>query len=644
MRGSRDRSASTTTKTTDTELAAESAAPATEPRKVIVTDDQSSEGKPSSGRGYRVTFRSYYRIVPKGERGPWAVLLALSIFAAFVEMFGAVLVFAIAGMFAADVDPSSLPVVGGLIDQIAGGDSNREILLMGAFVAVFYTFRGAVVLGETYYQARLTQETGRRISVRLFQGYLAMPYPFFLQRNTAELIRTALNSVRLVVANFLSPTMKLVSDTLVSFGFLAVLILAAPWATAVAAVVLVPIVYLMLRWVRPKLRLLGERGEIENATALRTLQHSMHGIREIKVTQTNDSFTAAFDRTRYRLARIRYLLAVLTQAPRIIVETLVVLFIVLLLVATSIGPLADGESLAILGLFAYAALRMMPIVNRTALNINRIRYGSAAVDTVLNDLDLVEEAQEAPTPHVPPYLLESTIRLRNVDFTYERAETPALHNINLVIERGETIGIVGQTGSGKSTLLDLILSLLSPTSGEVLVDEQPIERRLPGWLSSIGMVPQNVFLIDDTIRRNVAFGVKNKVIDEGRVDEALKLAQLKAFVDTLPEGSETVVGEHGVRLSGGQRQRIAIARALYTDPSILILDEGTSALDSTTETELMEALEDTSRHRTVIIVAHRLSTVRQADRIVFLEDGRIVDIGPFDDLVSRSEAFRGLAK
>jgi ATP-binding cassette subfamily C protein len=230
-----------------------------------------------------------------------------------------------------------------------------------------------------------------------------------------------------------------------------------------------------------------------------------------------------------------------------------------------------------------------------------------------------------------------------VDFTYEKAGTPALRNVDLVIKRGEKLGIAGQTGSGKTTLLDLILGLLSPTSGEVLVDGDPVEARLPGWLSTIGMVPQSVFLIDDTIRRNVAFGVQDRAIDDGRVSEVLKLAQLSAFVDALPDGAETVVGERGTRLSGGQRQRIAIARALYSDPSVLILDEGTSALDNTTEAELMEALEDASRDRTVIIVAHRLSTVRQTDRIVFLDDGKIVDIGRFDELLERNAAFRRLA-
>ena len=628
----------------DTALDPQPSAPVTAPRNVIVADDQTSAGDLPPRSGFRETMRSFLDLVPRGQRAPWAFLLGLSLVTAVAEMFGALLVFAIAGLFATDVDPSTLPVIGGLIDQLGGGNSDREILIVAGFVGVFYLFRGVLVLGEIYYQARVTQETGRRISVRLFRGYLSMPYPFFLQRNSAELIRTALNSVRQVVASFLTPGLRLISDSLASLGLLAVLILAAPWATALAFVVLTPTVYVMLRWVRPKLHRLGQRSEIENEVALRTLQHSLHGIREIKVTQTNQYFAGLFDRTRARLARIRYRLAVLTQAPRIVVETLVVLFIVILLVVTSIGPLADGESLAILGLFAYAALRMMPIVNRTTTNINKIRFGSASVDNVRYDLERVGAGAEAAPQQVSPYVLETAIELRDASFTYEKADVPALRNIDLVVEKGETLGIVGQTGSGKSTLLDLILSLLTPTTGVVLVDDEPIETRLPGWFASIGMVPQSVFLMDDTIRRNVAFGVSDRAIDDGRVDEALKLAQLKEFVDSLPEAGETVVGEHGIRLSGGQRQRIVIARAIYTDPSILILDEGTSALDSSTESELMEALENASRDRTVIIVAHRLSTVRQADRIVFLDEGKIVDIGRFDELLDRSEAFRGLAK
>ena len=608
-----------------------------------MADDQTSARESSPRKGLRETARAFLGLVEPGARAVWGLLLGLALFAAIVEMLGAILVIAIAGMFAADVDPSALPVVGGIIEQLGGGDSDRQILIVAAFAAVFYTFRGAVVLGVAYYQSRVTQESGRRISVRLFRGYLSMPYPFFLQRNTAELMRTAFNSVRLVVVSFLTPLLRLSSDSMVAVGFLIVLILAAPWATALAFLFLVPTVYLMLRLVRPKLHRLGQRSEAETGSSYRSLQHSLQGIREIKVSQSNDYFAAQFDRSQSRLARIRYRLALLTQTPRVVVETLVVLFIVILLVATSIGLFGGTESLAILGLFAYAALRMMPIINRTTSNINKLRFGSAAVDTVLHDLELVGAAADAAPPQAPPFEFETAIELHDVGFTYENAAMPALRNVDLVIKRGERLGIVGQTGSGKSTILDLILGLLSPTSGEVLVDGQPIEDRLPGWLNSIGMVPQSVFLIDDTIRRNVAFGLADRAIEDGRVEEALKLAQLGAFVDTLPEGAETVVGDRGVRLSGGQRQRIAIARALYNDPSILILDEGTSALDSATESELMEALEHASDERTVIIVAHRLSTVQQADRIVFLDQGRIVDTGGFDDLVARNASFRELA-
>lgn len=611
---------------------------------VTVADDHRDARHGSPQTGFRETARAFLDLVEPGERAAWGFLLVIALFAAIVEMFGAALVFAIAGMFATDVDPSALPVVGGVVEQLGGGNDTKGILIVAVFAAAFYAFRGAVVLGSTYYQARVANETGRRLSVRLFRGYLSMPYPFFLRRNSAELIRTTLNSVRLVVANFLKPSLKLLSDSLVSAGFLTVLVLAAPWATALAFVVLVPTVYVMLRWVRPKLQRSGQRTEVENASSLRTLQHSLHGIREIKVTQTNEHFAAVFDRSRARLARIEYRRALLTNAPRIVVETLVVLFILGLLVATSIGPLAGAESFAVLGLFAYAALRMMPIVNRTTTNINRIRFGHAAVETVRHDLRLVEAGASVASQNLVPYRLSSTIEFRGVEFTYENAARPALQNVNLIINQGERLGIVGQTGSGKSTMLDILLGLLSPTSGEVLVDGQSIETLSPGWLTSIGMVPQSVFLIDDTIRRNIAFGVSDRTIDDGRIDEALKLAQLAAFVDTLPDGAETIVGEHGVRLSGGQRQRIVIARALYSDPSVLILDEGTSALDRATESELMDALETASSDRTVIIVAHRLSTVQQADRIVFLDDGRIADIGQFDELLARNADFRELAK
>ena len=487
-------------------------------------------------------------------------------------------------------------------------------------------------------------KTVRETLKRWHTGAARRRYVRQLQRNTAELIRTAFSSVRLVITSFLTPLVKMTSDLMVSTGFLIVLVLAAPWATALAFLILGPTLYVVLRWVRPKLHRLGRRSETETAAALQTLQHSLHGIREIKVTQTNDYFTEVFHRTASRLERIQYRVALLNRSPTVLVETLVVLFIVTLLLATTVGPFAGEESVAVLGLFAYAALRMMPILNRTAQNVNKIRFGSGAVESVRRDLELVQLDAPAFPQHPPPFVFESAIELRDVSFTYENATTPALRNVDLVVKRGERLGIAGQTGAGKSTILDLILGLLSPPSGDALVAGDPLDTHMPGWLAGIGMVPQSVFLIDDTIRRNVAFGVSGPTIDDERVEEALKLAQLSTFVSSLPDGAETVVGERGVRLSGGQRQRIAIARALYGDPPILILDEGTSALDSSTESELMEALESASRDRTVIVVAHRLSTVRRADRIVLLDDGEIVDIGTFDELVARNASFRELAQ
>jgi ATP-binding cassette, subfamily B, bacterial PglK len=610
---------------------------------VTVTDDQTNAPAPPR-LGFRETWGAFLEFVEPGQRSPWVLLLGLAFFAAIVEMIGAALVYAIAGMFAADVDATSLPVIGGLVEQLGGGDTTREILLIAGIVSVFYVFRGATVLGEAYYQAKVVEETTRRLSVRLFAGYVSLPYPYFLRRNSAEMIRTAFDSVRQVGRNFLDPMVTLISDSLVAVGFVIVLVVAAPWASAMALVVLVPAVYLLLRWVRPKLQRLGRRYESENAASLQSLQHSLHGIREIKVSQSEAYFTTVFDRSRARLARIQYRRALLSEMPRVSVETLVVLLIVLLLVAASIGPFARADSLAVLGLFAYAALRLMPIVNRTAANINKIRFATGAVENVRRDLELVRAAASESTSDAPRLMLESAIELREVDFAYEKASTPALRDVELVIKRGERLGIVGQTGSGKSTLLDLILGLLSPTSGEVLVDGDPIESRLSAWLSNIGMVPQAVFLIDDSIRRNVAFGLAEREIDDERVGTVLELAQLSDFVDTLPDGVETVVGERGVRLSGGQQQRIAIARALYDDPAILILDEATSALDTATESELMEALEDASRDRTVIIVAHRLSTVQRADRVILLDDGRIVDSGRFDELVTRNASFRELTE
>lgn len=595
--------------------------------------------------GFAATRRTLRMVVPKGERLAWLGLIVLALFTAAIEVLGGLIVFAVVGVLTGAVKVADLPVFSSMVDLFGVGDDTRgQIVLFAVVVSVFYLIRGAVVLFQVYAQAKVTEMAGLSLSVRLLRGYLSMPYRFFLERNSAELTRNAFWSARNAIGYFLAPMVRIASEVLVALGFFVLLWVAAPEVTIIAIVAVAPLMVLVLRFVRKRLNRLGKVVEDEAEAGLKFLQEGFQGIREIKLQGSADYISRLFERSRREYAMAYVLQEPLANAPRALLELLIMVFMLTWLVISSSQSL-DATSLARLGVFAYAALRLMPAMNRIIAGLAGMKFGAAAMNNVADDLVRLEEQSTVHLEAEPavPYVLDESISLRDVTFRYEAGREPALSDIDLEIEQGQTVGIVGETGVGKSTLLDLILGLHEPTSGEIFIDGNPLDGMTREWQASIGVVSQAFFLSDDTLRRNIAFGLEEEEIDDDRVGEVVRVSQLEEFVETLPDGLETYIGEGGLRLSGGQRQRVAIARALYRDPPVLVFDEGTSALDSGTETELMKAVKLATQSRTVIMVAHRISTVLNADKIVLLVDGRIDDIGRFDELASRNSRFGVLA-
>jgi ATP-binding cassette subfamily C protein len=295
---------------------------------------------------------------------------------------------------------------------------------------------------------------------------------------------------------------------------------------------------------------------------------------------------------------------------------------------------------SVLALFAYTGFRVVPSANRIMLNVGYMREAHPWIRGMDEDMRRLKPPATRTYEPAPP-MLQATLACEDVSFRYEDAPAPALDHISFTITRGQSIGIVGPTGAGKSTLVDLLLGLLAPTSGRVLIDGQPLDGRERAWQRQIGYVPQDVYLLDDSLRRNIAFGIPDSAIDEQRLANAVSLARLDEVVAGLPNEMETVVGENGVRLSGGQRQRVAIARALYHDPQVLVFDEATAALDNQTEREVTDAIANVHGLRTVIAIAHRLSTVKGCDQLIYLRDGRIAGLGTYDELI-RVPGFRQL--
>jgi ATP-binding cassette subfamily C protein len=317
----------------------------------------------------------------------------------------------------------------------------------------------------------------------------------------------------------------------------------------------------------------------------------------------------------------------------------------LVVLASKIGIQGGNNILPLLGLYAYAGFRIMPSLNRVLISLQSIKFGVAALRDVHTDFGILASGP-ATGPAIAaekPIRFKTELTLHGISFAYPMTERRALHDIEFSIRRGESVGIVGSTGAGKSTLLDIILGLLEPDAGELLVDGKSIKNDMGRWQRLVGYVPQMVFLLDDSLKRNIALGVPDNEIDQSRVNAVIRTTQLEDVVAGLPAGIDTVVGERGIRLSGGQRQRVAIARALYHRPEVLVLDEATAALDNRTELYLSEAVQKLSGAMTLVIVAHRLNTIRHCNRVVVMQDGAIVDIGGYDELMARSVAFRDIA-
>jgi ATP-binding cassette, subfamily B, bacterial PglK len=424
-----------------------------------------------------------------------------------------------------------------------------------------------------------------------------------------------------------------------------VLLAAAPVATLVAGSVLALLVVLVLRWLRRLAQRAGaERHQVEREL-LQTLQQTFAALKEIKALGREDFFDRAYADQQRRLLSLGFVGVTLQALPPLVIETVFVWGALLVVALLTVSGRVEADGLPLLGLFAYAGFRLIPMANRITWRMNEIRGSAAPVAALDDDCRLLAAGVETEEDGDQEALsLQAAIALERVSYTYPGSAAPALDDVSLTIWRGESIGFVGPTGAGKSTLVDLLVGLLLPSAGRLRIDgvelTAPRGRR---WRRRVGYVPQSIVLIDDSLRRNIALGVAERDVDAARLAQAVRIAQLDALVASLPAGLETPLGERGVRLSGGERQRVGIARALYHDPDVLLLDEATAALDHPTETALGDAIRTLHGDRTVLVVAHRLSTVRACDRIALVVGGRLADCGTFDELLARSAAFRQLA-
>ena len=562
---------------------------------------------------------------------PWLALLFLC--SALLDLVG----IGLAGPYVALViDPRT--VDGWLGDVLIAMGVPREqqvgLKLLGLALVGIFLLRAIAAISTHRAIIHFSKNQRVRLQSILMRAYQQLPYTMFLQRNSSEYIH-GITSLTAHFAGVLLTGLRTVSDGILAIAIFIFLAWQNAMALALLAGLLLASIYGYDRLFRRNLRSYGEQANVAAAVMVRGVQEGIEGLKEVRILGKEEYFYRMVHQGARKAARLDALTQVITLASRYLLEVTLVVFVVSMVWLILLGGMDLQILVPTLGMFALAAWRLMPAANTLSTSLIQLRYNRDSISRLYRDLQTVAhiplEARESPVESEPDGFRKLT--LKQVQFTYPKARQPALKDISLQIRAGERIGLIGPSGSGKTTLVDMLLGLLEPQVGELRYNDRTLKEALAQWRAQVAYLPQQVFLIDDQLRRNVALGVEDAEIDEARVSEALRQACLEELVRQLPDGVDTFLGERGVRLSGGQRQRVALARAFYHGRSVLVMDESTSALDNDTEREIVDEIRQLKGRKTLIVIAHRLTTVQYCDWIYRLQNGAIVEQGTYESVV-----------
>lgn len=531
------------------------------------------------------------------------------------------------------------------IYKLGNYQNDQEFFFVLGLIVFFVLFVSLTFKALTIYvQLRFALMREYTIGKKLIEGYLHQPYSWFLDRNSSNLGRNILSEVSNVVSGGIMPMLTLIAQGTVAIFLITLLIFVNPIISLVVAIVLA-LAYTLVYWASRKyLNRIGEERLNANQQRFNAVNEAFGASKEVKLGNLENIYLNRFSKPSQIFARNQAKARVVEQIPRFVLEIIAFggLLIVMLFLMSSGGSFAS--TLPIIAVYAFAGYRLLPALQQTYASLTQLRFAGPALDALHKDLKNLKPIQIKNNKN-DIMLLKKKISLEGIYFTYPNTSKTTLNNLNIEISANSTTGLVGVTGSGKTSTVDLILGLLEAQQGLLKVDDKIINKNnLRSWQKSIGYVPQKIYLIDDTINANIAFGVEPEKINKDAVIRAAKISNLDKFInEDLEEGYETVVGERGARLSGGQIQRIGIARALYHNPQVLIFDEATSALDNITEQIIMEAVYNLGNKITIIIIAHRLSTVKMCKNIYLLEDGSVRSMGNYQELINIDKKFQEMA-
>lgn len=587
----------------------------------------------SQNQSFTSLLRRLWKHISKRRRIQFWILLFLMVTSSFAEILNIGAVMPFLGVL---IEPEKIYNIKQLhpIIEFLGIKSSRELLLpviliFGVLVVLTNMMRLTVIWCST----RLSSSVGADLSISVYRRTLYQPYLVHVSRSSSEVISVVIGKVNLAVLT-ITMTLNLIGAFIMLSAILIAILIIDPLVALVAFGGFGLIYLVIIRLMRSRLSRSSERIAIESTRVLKTLQEGLGGIRDILLDGTQEIYSSIFHRADVRARRAQGNVEIISFSPRYGVETLSLLLILCLTYFLTTKPGGLGSAIPVLGALALGAQRMLPVLQLAYGSWTGIRGNKTSLQDALDMLD-----QPLPDKSyfegLKPLPFNNELSLSNIGFYYSPQSKWVLKNVNLVIPKGARMGFIGKTGSGKSTLLDIIMGLLQPSEGQIMVDGTPLKAsNYRGWQSHIAHVPQMIYLSDNSVEENIAFGVPKEEIDSERVKWCATQAQIAEIIEAWPMKYQTNVGERGVRLSGGQRQRIGIARALYKKADVIIFDEATSALDNETEEAVIKAIEGLGSNLTILMIAHRVTTLRGCSQIIELKDGGNIDLGGYENIKS----------
>ncbi len=592
-------------------------------------------------------YQKLRRLFSRNDKIKLVIIFGLMMIAAVLEVIGIGIIPAFVAVVANPQKVMEHKYVGSVVKYLNIKNPRELLIFMSIGLISIFLIKNTYTLFFRYVEAKFIYNRRYSFSHKLMTAYMHAPYTFYLERNTTELLRNTTNEVDLMINSVMRPTLIILKEFIMGTSVIVFLVLIEPLITLIVAVVLGGLAGIFLFLTQNKMKTIGREAQRYRREMLRAARQGFGGIKDARVLNRENEFIEIFRSMARKSSRLQQNRVFISMIPKPMIETLAVTGVILIALLMVLQGRPIENVVPILTLFAVAIIRLMPAIQQITQTLTDIRYHLPSVNAVYDDLMYLRPFNkqfEKDRRKKDKLELKNNITINNIFYQYSNSSEQAINGISLTIPHGKAIAFVGASGAGKTTIVDVLLGLLEPQQGEILVDGKNIHESISAWQRNIGYIPQFIYLGDESLRRNIAFGISDKIIDEEKVLRAVKLAQLEELVAQLPEGLDTRVGERGTRLSGGQRQRVGIARALYNDPQVLVMDEATSALDNITEQQIIDSIENLKGERTVIMIAHRLTTVMNCDMLYFMDKGKIIDQGTYQELLERNKLFREMAK